>query len=127
MRFGNKRAAQWLQPLRVALRDIRATGEVLAADGHPMMVMPNGIVRIDWCVIGVALMIERLLPDADTRPLHRLKEAIEADEPLTPALIDAALGALNRVEKPLARLDVRRVESAAITEEIAIEMEQLAA
>lgn len=123
MRLGRRRAQQWLSPLRQALREIRQTGEITEADGHPVMEMPDAYVRIDHCIEGFTRMIARMLANVELDAIQNVRRKLASDETMTVAELDAALAEINKIEPLVARVSCEKIKEAVLTENIAIELD----
>ena len=121
-----KQAKTWLSPIRDAIAEMR-TGEVDAIKGYAVTRLHTGddYARIDFCINGFLALIERLLPDENTDPLHTVSKRLANGIPITLALLDSCSAILNEVEDKLITITRRTLIDAANLEQIIIEVERL--
>lgn len=121
-----RQARAWLSPMRRAPHAMRA-GEIAAVRGYPVTRLHerDDYVRIDYCIAGFRGLIERLKISVDLTPLAMIEKRLAAGVLLTVADINAALAQLKEVEKRMIKISLAEVKDAVLTEQVAIEVEQL--
>jgi len=126
-RMTRRMARAWLSPMRACLQAIRDTGCADEIDGHPVTRLHarDDYARVDECLAGFLGLMDRLCPQINTAPLHRIQMRLEAGELLTVALIDEAMRVLRAVESHLLRHPVADVHSAVLAEQIQIEFDEM--
>lgn len=120
-------ARAWLAPIRKAFVEM-LSGEVDSYRGYPITRIhhaDNDFARIDHAANGFTALIERLMPDFDLAPIRRISKKLEAGMLLEAREVDDALALLKRCEDRLIKFRRSDLVSAAKTEMIAIELEQL--
>ena len=125
-RVTRKKIRSWLAPIRACFAQMRS-GEVDSIRGYAVtrLDQKDEYARIDFCINGFSALIDRLCPDVDTAPLHRISKALANGVPLTIAEIDSALSLLHRCENRLIKRTVADVKSAVLTEQVCIEINEL--
>ena len=125
-RVTRKQIRAWLAPIRDCFAQMRS-GEVDSIRGYAVtrLDQKDEYARIDFCINGFAALIDRLCPDVDTAPLHRISKALANGVPLTIAEIDSALSLLHRCEDMLIKLTFAEVKSAVLTEQVCIEVDAM--
>ena len=126
-RITRRQVQAWFAPIRKALTEIKTTGEVETIRGyaHTRLHTGDDYARLDHCIAGFRGLMERLCPDVDLEPMEKLERKFANGLLLEPSDIDAALGLLKTCEKPLMRCTRAAVKDAVLTEQVAIELEQL--
>ena len=121
-----KQAKTWLSPIRDAIAEMR-TGEVDAIKGYAVTRLHTGddYARTDQAINGFLCLIERLMPEANTTPLHTVSKRLANGIPLTLALLDSCSAILNEVEDKLITITRRTLIDAANLEQVIIEVERL--
>lgn len=120
-------ARAWLAPIRKAFVEM-LSGEVDSYRGYAITRIhhaDNDFARIDHAANGFTALIERLMPDFYLAPIRRISKKLEAGMLLEAREVDDALALLKRCEDRLIKFRRSDLVSAAKTEMIAIELEQL--
>jgi len=121
-RFTRRNARQWLDPLRKSLREMRRTGEIDSVRGYPIIEVTGAACRIDFAVQGFTALLERLRLPCSTSRVKRLAARLAAGVPITVAEVDHALSDLRGAEDALVGIPAARIQSAVLTEQLAIEL-----
>lgn len=121
-----RHAKAWLDPIRKCFAQMRQ-GEVDAIRGYAVTRLraDDDYARIDYCIAGFRGMIGRLFPDFDDGPIELIERRLANGLPLTLPEIDAAVQCLKVCEDAMVGLPRQRVMDAVMTEQIAIELDQL--
>lgn len=116
----------WLAPMRRCFAEMRQ-GEVDSIRGYPVTRLrhTDGYARIDYCCAGFRALLDRLLPEIKTAPLHLVERRLTAGTPLTVAQIDAALALLRECEDALMQFSRAEIKAAVLAEQVAIELDAL--
>lgn len=124
-RLTRRQIRHWLDPMRKAFREMRE-GEVDAIQGYAVTRLDttDEYARIDWAINGFAAVIERLAPDLDTKPLHKVSKRLANGISLTVADLDRCLALLASAETLLIRIPRSKIRDAVLLEQIAIEAER---
>ena len=124
-RLTRRQSRQWLEPMRKSFMAMRE-GEVEAIRGFPVTRIDatDEYARIDYAINGFAAVLERLAPELDTKPLHKVSKRLANGISLTVADLDRCLALLTAAEGRLIKIPRRQIRTAVLTEQIAIEMEQ---
>jgi hypothetical protein len=113
--------------MRAALRQIAETGEADTVQGYAVTRLHHSddYARVDFCLAGFRGLAQRLWPDLDCAPLHKLEKRFAAGVLIERDDLVAAFRLLTDVEKRLMKKTVREVKAAVLAEQIVIEMEAL--
>lgn len=119
-------ARQWLKPIRDSFAQMR-TGEVDAIRGYAVTRLHAGddYARIDFCINGFLGLMDRLIPDLGTAPLHGVSKKLENGIPLVAEELDACAAILNECEDRLIKITRQELIDASLTEQVKIEVERL--
>ena len=123
-----KQAQAWLAPIRKALAELR-TGEVDSHRGYAITRIhwaDNDFARIDHAINGFLALMDNLMGDTlDTWPMRKMSQKLAAGILLTLDEVDTCILLLKKVEDRLMQFTRAELKSAADTEMIKIELEQL--
>lgn len=124
-RLTRRQIRHWLTPMRKSFMEMRS-GEVDAIQGYAVTRLDatDEYARIDWAINGFAAVIERLAPDLDTKPLHKVSKRLANGISLTVADLDRCLALLASAETLLIRIPRSKIRAAVLLEQIAIEAER---
>ena len=126
-RVTRRQARAWLAPMRRCFAQMQRSGEVDAVRGYAVTRLHDGddYARVDFCIAGFRGLIERLSLTSDSAPLLRLERKLAAGVALTVTEIDDALRVLRHCENALLKHSVAELKGAVLTEQVAIEFEQM--
>ena len=127
-RVTRKQIRSWLAPMRSCFAQMRS-GSVDSIRGYAVTRLDHNdeYARIDYCIAGFRALIARLRPDIDVSAIERIEKKLAQGVPLTIGEIDAALALVSRCEDALIKKTVAELKDAVLTEQIVIEMDDIAA
>ena len=125
-RLTRRQARSWLAPIRRCFAQMKS-GEVDSIQGFAVTRLHDrdDYARIDYCIAGFRALIDRLCPEIDASSLARMEKRLANGVPVTLAEVDACLAVLRQCESALLRHSVSDVKSAVLTEQVAIELQQI--
>lgn len=127
-RVTRKQIRSWLAPMRSCFAQMRS-GSVDSIRGYAVTRLDHTdeYARIDHCIAGFRALIDRLCPEINTLSIQMVEKKLAAGIPLTVDQIDAALTLISRCEDALVKKTVAELKDAVVTEQILIELDEIAA
>ena len=122
-----KQAKAWLAPIRQAVKEM-PTGEVDSYRGYAVTKIRytgNSLARIDECINGFLAMLEKSMPDLDTKPMRKVSSKLTNGVLLTARELDECMTLLNVAEDRFCKIPRRELVDTANTLMIRIELEML--
>jgi hypothetical protein len=125
-RLTRREMRKWLDPMRKAFREMRE-GEVDSLQGYAVTRIDatDEFCRIDWAINGFAAVLERIVPDLDTKPLHKVSKRLANGISFTIADVDRCLALLTAAEDRLIKIPRAKIRAAVLAEQIDIELQSL--
>ncbi len=120
-----RQAKAWLAPIDKCINEM-LTGEVDAIRGYAVTRLHTGddYARIDYCINGFVAMMVRLMPEFDVKPMQVLAKKLANGIPLEVSELHEAKNRIKACEDQLIKFKRADLINAALTEQIAIELEQ---
>lgn len=125
-RVTRRQAKAWLRPIRDCFAQIK-TGYVDAVAGYAVSRLhaSDDYARTDYCIAGFRGLISRAFPELDAAPLLRIEKKLANGVPMTIAEIDDCLRILKLCEDEMTGYPASKLKDAVVTEQIAIELEEI--
>lgn len=126
-RISRRHVRAWLEPIRKTFSEM-LRGEVDSLKGYAVTRLNHNdeYARIDYCIAGFKAVLARLCQEIDASALDRVERKLANGTPLFPSEIQDCFKLLKVCENSLVRKTVEEVKDAVLTEQIQIELDELA-
>lgn len=120
-----RKVVAWFAPLRRALVEIKATGEVETINDQPVMTIArkDDYVRIDFCIASYVRCLKSIFPGAEYSDFTKVQHKLTAGKQITTEEIEVIQNRLNALVPLLMKTPMAVARSAMVDEQISAEFD----